>query len=186
MARIPRAPRVEWLVILIAALIGAYSVPLLIANAEEKTMLLGISYAWLTLPMTVGSALFVLHAGLALLRRPAGTAALARCSRSPRWSHCSGSPRARSAPSRACSTRCWRLLFFALVAVGAPIGFVLATVGIACVFAAGSADMIGVVMNAQRGIERVHLPRAAVLHPGGLHHGPRRHRRAHRRTSSPR
>src|SRR6185503_8023207 len=65
---------VEWLVILIAALIGAYSVPLLIANAEEKTVLLGISYAWLTLPMTIGSALFVLHAGRALLRRSLGIA----------------------------------------------------------------------------------------------------------------
>ena len=42
-------------------------------------------------------------------------------------------------------------MFFALVAIGVPVGFVLATVGIACVLAAGSADMIGVVMNAQRG-----------------------------------
>jgi C4-dicarboxylate transporter DctM subunit len=41
--------------------------------------------------------------------------------------------------------------FFLLIAVGVPVGFVLATVGIGCVMAMGSADMMAVVMNAQRG-----------------------------------
>ena len=45
----------EWMVILISVLIGGYSVPLLLANAEEKTVLLGISYVWMTLPITLGS-----------------------------------------------------------------------------------------------------------------------------------
>jgi tripartite ATP-independent transporter DctM subunit len=43
------------------------------------------------------------------------------------------------------------VMFFGLVAAGVPVGFVLAAIGIACVQAIGSADMIGVVMNAQRG-----------------------------------
>ena len=43
------------------------------------------------------------------------------------------------------------VLFFAMVAMGVPVGFVLATIGITCVQAMGSADMIAVVMNAQRG-----------------------------------
>jgi tripartite ATP-independent transporter DctM subunit len=141
---------VEWLVILIAALIGSYSVPLLIANAEEKTVLLGISYAWLTLPMTVGSALFVLHAGLALLRRRPVTALATLLAVVALiglfW---------LTKDALGTQPRLLYLmlagLFLGLVAIGAPIGFVLATVGIACVFAAGSADMIGVVMNAQRG-----------------------------------
>ena len=42
----------EWIVIVVSLLIGGYSVPLLIANAEEKTILLGIGYAWMTMPIT--------------------------------------------------------------------------------------------------------------------------------------
>jgi len=141
---------VEWLVILIAGLIGCYSVPLLIANAEEKTILLGISYAWLTLPMTVGSALFVLHAGLSLLRRPPGTAAFSALAVAALVALFWLSKGALGAEPQLLYAML-AALFLALVAVGAPIGFVLASVGIACVFAAGSADMIGVVMNAQRG-----------------------------------
>ena len=34
----------EWIVVLVSLLIGGYSIPLLIANAEEKTILLGIGY----------------------------------------------------------------------------------------------------------------------------------------------
>src|SRR5205823_6057884 len=34
----------EWIVIIVSLLIGGYSIPLLLANAEEKTILLGISY----------------------------------------------------------------------------------------------------------------------------------------------
>jgi TRAP-type C4-dicarboxylate transport system permease small subunit len=60
------AAGVEWVVIFISALIGYFSVPLLLANMEERTLLLEISYAWLTLPMTIGSALFVAHAGFSL------------------------------------------------------------------------------------------------------------------------
>ena len=45
----------EWIVIIVSFLIGGYSIPLLIANAEEKTILLGIGYVWMTLPITVGS-----------------------------------------------------------------------------------------------------------------------------------
>src|SRR5690606_33887233 len=40
----------ECVVVVICALLGGWSVPLLIANAEEKTLLLGIGYLWLTLP----------------------------------------------------------------------------------------------------------------------------------------
>jgi len=67
----------EWIVIIVSFLIGGYSIPLLIANAEEKTILLGIGYVWMTLPITVGSALFVVRAGFSLAqrRRPAIAAA---------------------------------------------------------------------------------------------------------------
>ena len=40
-------------------------------------------------------------------------------------------------------------IYFAFASI--PVGFVLATIGIGCVQAMGSADMLGVVMNAQRG-----------------------------------
>jgi TRAP-type C4-dicarboxylate transport system permease small subunit len=59
----------EWIVVVVSLLIGIWSVPLIVANAEEKTLLLGIHYIWLTLPITLGSAMFVLRAGLSFLHR---------------------------------------------------------------------------------------------------------------------
>jgi len=140
----------EWVVIIVSLLIGGYSIPLMISNAEEATIILGINYVWMTLPMTAGCALFVVRAGYALLQRP--------------W-------RAMVAASVAVWLAVLLLLaatpflalhanilyviltalFLALIAMGVPVGFVLATIGIVCVKAIGSGDLIGVVMNAQRG-----------------------------------
>ena len=53
----------EWVVIIVSLLIGGYSIPLMISNAEEATIILGINYVWMTLPMTAGCALFVVRAG---------------------------------------------------------------------------------------------------------------------------
>lgn len=61
---------VQWIIILISALIGVNSLRLLSLNYEETTLLLGISYAWMTLPITAGSALFVIHAWLQLWQHP--------------------------------------------------------------------------------------------------------------------
>ena len=41
--------------------------------------------------------------------------------------------------------------FLAMIAAGVPVGFVLAVIGIVCAKASGSGDLMGVVMNAQRG-----------------------------------
>src|SRR6202040_3675534 len=60
----------EWVVIIVSLLIGGYSIPLMVSNIEESTILLGISYIWMTLPITIGCALFVVRAGYSLLRRP--------------------------------------------------------------------------------------------------------------------
>ncbi|NBQ47527.1 MAG: TRAP transporter small permease [Sphingobacteriia bacterium] len=59
---------VEWVIISISLLFGGYAIPLLLSNLEEKTLLLDISYFWMTAPIMAGSALFVLHAGLTLSR----------------------------------------------------------------------------------------------------------------------
>jgi len=140
----------EWTVIGISVLLGGWSIPLLIANAEEKTLLLGVSYVWMTLPIALGSLLFVCHAVRGLASRPLsldaagfllaalllGAFFLAR----PILGTHPGFLYAVLAAG-----------FLALIAAGVPVGFVLATVGIACVEAMGSADMLGVVMNAQRG-----------------------------------
>lgn len=144
------AAAVEWIVIAVSLVFGVYSVPLLLANFEEKTILLGIGYVWMTIPITLGSALFVLHAGLSLARRPAAHALgagaavglallLVALSRGGAWVH---------------TDKLYLLLgaiFLVQLAIAVPIGFVLATVGMVCVFAVGSADMLAVVMNAQRG-----------------------------------
>jgi tripartite ATP-independent transporter DctM subunit len=156
---VDRAPRAwqeflkactEWIVILAAILLGGFSVPLLIANIEERTIILGIGYAWMTLPITVGSALLVVRAGLSLLARPGraiaisalvvlGAALLFFVLR----------PMIGARPPLLYSFL--GALFVAMVVAGVPVGFVLALVGIACVQAVGSADMLAVVMNAQRG-----------------------------------
>jgi tripartite ATP-independent transporter DctM subunit len=156
---VERAPRVwngvlkafsEWLVIGISLLIGGYSVPLIIANAEEKSLLLGIGYLWMTAPITLGSALFVVHAIRGLAGRPlgqnlAGLAVVAGCLAA----FFVVRPYLGVHPNVLYSAL--GLGFFLLIAAGVPVGFVLATVGIACVVAMGSGDMMAVVMNAQRG-----------------------------------
>jgi tripartite ATP-independent transporter DctM subunit len=140
----------EWLVIGISLLIGGYSIPLLLANAEEKSILLGISYLWMTIPITLGSALFVIHAVRGLASRTlgvnlAGLAILAACV----VVFLLVRPLLGAHPSFLYTLL--GVAFLVLIAAGVPVGFVLATVGIACVTAMGSADMLGVVMNAQRG-----------------------------------
>jgi tripartite ATP-independent transporter DctM subunit len=140
----------EWIVVLVSLVLGGYSIPLILANAEEKTILLGIGYAWTTIPITIGSAMFIARAGLSLLRRPrqaivVSTAVVALV--------LSAFVSAQPWLATHAQALYWILavLFFGLVAMGVPVGFVLATIGIGCVQAIGSADMVAVVMNAQRG-----------------------------------
>ncbi|HEY7903874.1 MAG TPA: TRAP transporter large permease subunit [Casimicrobiaceae bacterium] len=140
----------EWIVIIVSVLLGWYSVPLIVANSEEKTLLLGIGYLWMTLPITVGSAMFVLRAGLSLMGRQ--TRALVTASLVV-W----GAVGLFATFHAALGIHTHALyvllavMFFGLVAAGVPVGFVLASIGITCVEAIGSADMMAVVMNAQRG-----------------------------------
>ena len=156
---IDRAPRAwneffkacaEWIVIIVSLLIGGYSIPLLIANAEEKTILLGIGYVWMTLPITVGSALMIARAGLSLWHRPRAAIVGATI---VVWGATLVFVATKAGLGGHPALLYWTLgvTFFGLVAAGIPVGFVLAVVGIGCVQAIGSADMIAVVMNAQRG-----------------------------------
>jgi tripartite ATP-independent transporter DctM subunit len=140
----------EWIVVVVSLLIGIWSVPLIVANAEEKTLLLGIHYIWLTLPITLGSAMFVLRAGISLLHRPRGAQVASTL--------VVGAAIALFVVFRAALGAHPHVLyailttmFFGLVAAGVPVGFVLAAIGITCVEAIGSADLMSVVMNAQRG-----------------------------------
>lgn len=141
---------VQWVVITISLIFGGYAIPLLLSNLEEKTLLLGISYFWMTTPIIVGSTLFALHAGLALSRM--------------RWVEVlSGMIVVVTFLALAVSTveAAWvftpwfylalAVLFCILIVIGLPIGFVLAVIGIVCVSEIGSGSMMAVVMNAQRG-----------------------------------
>ena len=173
---------VEWIVIVISLLIGGYSVPLLLSNAEEKTLLLGISYVWMTLPITLGS----------------------RAVRAARGLRAAAAPVARSPSRRRRGRRCAGGRF---LLSQAPLG---AHAVVLYVALAGAVPRAGRDRRADRlragdgrhrlragdrlgrhdgrgderaaRLGRLHLPRAAVLHPGRLHHGPRRHRRADRRV----
>ena len=140
----------EWIAIAVSLAIGGYSIPMFIANAEEKTILLGISYLWMTLPITAGCALFIARAAHNLWRMPrrasiASGAAIA----------VTGAAIVVATPYLSANPHALYTLlivaFLAMIAAGVPVGFVLAVIGIVCVTASGSGDMMGVVMNAQRG-----------------------------------
>ena len=140
----------EWIVILVSLLIGGYSIPLLLSTMQEKTVLLEISYAWMTLPITAGSALFIVHAGRSLLMRPLGLklAATAAVLAPVLLFYVLSSYLGSNPPTLYVLLF---LMFFGLITIGVPVGFVLAVIGISCVQAMGSADMVSVVVNAQRG-----------------------------------
>src|SRR5690242_13572591 len=140
----------EWIAIVVSLLIGGYSVPMFLANAEEKTILLGIGYVWMTLPITIGCALFVVRAVHSLWHlgmRAAlasgiviGALALAVIEATPYLGDHTHVLYA-----------CLVIAFLLMIAAGVPVGFVLAVIGIVCAKASGSGDLMGVVMNAQRG-----------------------------------
>ena len=140
----------EWIAIVVSALIGGYSVPMFMANADEKTILLGISYLWMTIPITAGCALFIARAGHALWRLPwrasvaAGVlVALVSATVVFATPYLGDHPHGLYVGLAAG--------FLAMIAAGVPVGFVLAVIGIVCAKASGSGDLMGVVMNAQRG-----------------------------------
>ena len=139
----------EWVVIAVSLLIGGYSIPLIVINAEEQTLLLGISYLWMTAPITLGCALFVVRAGHGLMTRPRAAAWSAGAVGAALALFALAAPALGGHPHAFYTVL--TLLFLAMIAMGIPVGFVLATIGIVCVDTMGSGDMLGVVMNAQRG-----------------------------------
>lgn len=156
MDRLPESARsllgaaVEWVVIVLALLIGGYSIPLLIDNAGERTTMLGIGFIWMTIPMTGGAALFIMHAGQTLLRRPSRAAVMAGVLVGGitllLW-FCRDGDWVDTPWFYAVLT----MLFLGQIAIGVPIGFVLASIGIAYVAVTGAAPMIAVASTAQRG-----------------------------------
>ncbi len=145
------AAMVAWMVILITGVIGGFAIPLQLANAGERTTMLGIAYIWMTLPVILGCALFIAHAGVVLSRKPvraiglsgvaiAAIACAFIASRNGTWVDTS-----------------WLYailagVFILQIAVGLPVGFVLATVGLVYVYVTATAPLIAVPMNAQRGV----------------------------------
>jgi len=144
------ASLVEWIVVLLAVVIGGASIPLQIVNSGEQTTLLGIGYVWMTLPMTVGCFVFILHAGRAMLRRPPPVIAatgLVMLATVVAVVLTSGSVWA--------NTSAFYLLlagtFVVLIAIGLPVGFVLGAVGILYIQEAGAAPLVAIASTAQRG-----------------------------------
>lgn len=144
------ASLVEWSVILIALVIGGASIPLQIMNSGEHTTLLGIGYVWMTLPVTLGCLLFILHAGRALLRNPRtvniGTglavlavAAIVALTGGTAWAN---------------AWPIYLLLiasFVALIGLGLPVGFVLGAIGMLYILETNAAPLIAIASTAQRG-----------------------------------
>lgn len=140
----------EWVVIVNSVVIGVFSIPLIKANEGARTTMLSLDHIWLTLPMTIGAAFFVIFALISLWRAPraamigsavlvAATLALILLSKDAAWIDTS-----------------WYYayliaIFVVLLAIGVPIGFVLASVGLGAIVVTGSAPMTAVAMNAQRG-----------------------------------
>ncbi len=104
----------------------------------------------MTLPITFGSALFVIHASLSMLKRPnlAKLAATAIVWVPTLLFLLFKTYLGLHAPVLYVLLL---VLFLGLIAIGVPVGFVLAVIGIVCVQAIGSADMMSAVANAQRG-----------------------------------
>jgi tripartite ATP-independent transporter DctM subunit len=140
----------EWITIVNALVIGVFSIPLIQMNAGAKTTMLGLDMIWLTVPMTLGAALFVIFALIALWRVPrsasisaaivvAALLAAILLSKDAAWIDTS-----------------WYYvyllaLFIGLLVIGVPIGFVLASVGLGAIVVTDAAPMAAVAMNAQRG-----------------------------------
>ena len=140
----------EWIAIVVSLLIGGWSIPMLIANAEERTILLGIGYVWMTVPITLGCALFVLRAahrlwGLGWKSALAAAVPVAGVS----LLVVAGAP--YLADHRHVLYAALVVGFVVMIGAGVPVGFVLAVIGIVCAKGSGSGDLMGVVMNAQRG-----------------------------------
>ena len=141
---------VDWTVILIAAVLGGSTIPLQLMNASERTPMLGIPYFWLTLPMILGSLIFILHAGSNLWRRPRagvlGAGVLVGA--------CGLALYLAEGSAWATGPLLYGLLtvgFVALIAIGLPVGFVLAATGIVYILETGAAPPIALAMNAERG-----------------------------------
>ena len=155
-AMLPRTGReiaacaVDWSVIVLAGLIGGTSIPLQIANASERSTMLGIPSFWMVLPMVIGSLFFFINVGRSLLARPrlpavavglvmlAGLAAL-WFARNGDWVDGPGLIALLVAS------------FVVLIGIGLPVGFVLGAVGVLYVIESGSAPMVAIAMTAQRG-----------------------------------
>jgi tripartite ATP-independent transporter DctM subunit len=141
---------VQWMVALIAAVIGGASIPLQILNAGARTTLLGIGFVWLTIPMTLGCAILLVHAGLALLRLPRRAVLGAGCTvatialllllgRQGAWVE---TPALYAVLAG---------VFVLQIAIGLPVGFVLAAAGILYVTVTGAGPAIAIASTAQRG-----------------------------------
>ncbi|QKK33334.1 TRAP transporter large permease subunit (plasmid) [Rhizobium indicum] len=144
------AALVEWTVILVTALVGYYSIPLVISNVEETTIVLGISYVWMTVPITLGCGLFILHAAVRLSRLPVPAIIAAAFIPALAVALFLLSQDALGQNVHALYVTLAGMFLLQLI-LGIPIGFILATTGIVCVLSSQSADMVAVVMNAQRG-----------------------------------
>jgi C4-dicarboxylate transporter DctM subunit len=141
---------VQWVVIATTLAIGGSSVPLEIMSAGGHTTLLGIGFVWMTLPMTIGCAVLVLHAGVALHRLPIGAVLasggfVAACvltlvlARAGTWIDTAALPILLAA------------VFVLTIAIGVPVGFVLGAVGIIYVLSTDAAPIVAIATNAQRG-----------------------------------
>ncbi len=156
LARLPPAVRdvataaVAWVVIAVALIIGLSSIPLQIINAAERTTILGIGYVWMTAPMTVGAALFIAHAGHALTRHSI-RAMLAGALLVGAVVGGIAVTRGGVDPGSVALRLSLAAMFLGGIALGVPVGFVLAAIGISFVYATGAAPMLAVAMNAQRG-----------------------------------
>jgi tripartite ATP-independent transporter DctM subunit len=140
----------DWIVIINSLIIGGFSVPLIGLNYGAKTSMLGMDLSWLTVPMTIGAAFFVVFATVSLWRAPrlasvgsavlmAGLVLAAFVAKDGAWLDTS-----------------WFYVFLVaifvvMLGIGVPIGFVLASVGLAAIYVTDAAPMMAVAMNAQRG-----------------------------------
>ena len=144
---------VDWLILFLAAMVGWLSLPLVKSRLEMLSPIIGMPEAWFMMPLPVGMALMVVIAVQRLWARPrrsviasavtiAGLLAVLITARN------------MSGPWGVHALVLWLTFgaFFVLLAIGVPIGFVLAMTAMFFLYASGQASIKSVPQTMYGGI----------------------------------
>lgn len=144
---------VDWIVLIGSAYMAYVSVEVVQSRADELSTVLEISMQWFVLPLTLGLVLMALFAGYRLLQR----AKLAMIASGLAFALVLGTLIAINSvwgPFEDTTFTTWlSVVFFAIfMAIGLPVGFVLAVVATMFIYFSGTGHMIAIPSTMQSGV----------------------------------